>query len=255
MMKRAAVLMGIAFLALIRPSAPALAGGLVMSIDDVTGPTVGLGTFEVLLSNTEPSGGQSFDVASFSFQLMVPSSSGIQFTGATTSTSGASYIFDGTGERSIDPSFTLSPDPFPNAGFSGSDTEFTFASINVAPGDTFGLGFVFYAVQPGTRPATSRSRSRRTARRYLMRPVRHRLSGGRLQGNHPRRRRVRSRADVSAADIDRPRADPRRGRPSLARLPENPSPPDMALTPEQWVAEKKLMPDAIHGYQYGRGQT
>ena len=149
MMKRAAVLLGIAFLALIRPSAPALAGGLVMSIDDVTGPTVGLGTFEVLLSNTEPSGGQSFDVASFSFELMVPSSSGIQFTGATTSTSGASYIFDGTGGASIDPSFTLSPDPFPNAGFSGSDTEFTFASINIAPGDTFGLGFAFYAVQPG----------------------------------------------------------------------------------------------------------
>jgi hypothetical protein len=28
------------------------------------------------------------------------------------------------------------------------------------------------------------------------------------------------------------------------------SPPDMAMTPEQWVAEEKLMPGALHGYQY-----
>jgi hypothetical protein len=28
------------------------------------------------------------------------------------------------------------------------------------------------------------------------------------------------------------------------------SPPDMALTPEQWVAEEKLMPGALRGYQY-----
>jgi len=28
------------------------------------------------------------------------------------------------------------------------------------------------------------------------------------------------------------------------------SPPDMATTPEQWVAEEKLMPGALHGYQY-----
>ena len=28
------------------------------------------------------------------------------------------------------------------------------------------------------------------------------------------------------------------------------SPPDMAMTPEQRVAEEKLMPGALHGYQY-----
>lgn len=28
------------------------------------------------------------------------------------------------------------------------------------------------------------------------------------------------------------------------------SPPDTAMTPEQWVAEEKLMPGALHGYQY-----
>jgi hypothetical protein len=28
------------------------------------------------------------------------------------------------------------------------------------------------------------------------------------------------------------------------------TPPDMTVTPEQWVAEDKLMPGALHGYQY-----
>jgi len=27
-------------------------------------------------------------------------------------------------------------------------------------------------------------------------------------------------------------------------------PPDMAMTPERWVAEEKLMPGALHGYHY-----
>ena len=30
----------------------------------------------------------------------------------------------------------------------------------------------------------------------------------------------------------------------------NKSPPDMAMTPEQWVAEDRLMPGALHGYRY-----
>ena len=28
------------------------------------------------------------------------------------------------------------------------------------------------------------------------------------------------------------------------------SPPDLAMTPEQWVAEEKLMPGALRGYTY-----
>jgi hypothetical protein len=28
------------------------------------------------------------------------------------------------------------------------------------------------------------------------------------------------------------------------------SPPDIAMTPENWVAEEKLMPGAFHGYRY-----
>jgi hypothetical protein len=28
------------------------------------------------------------------------------------------------------------------------------------------------------------------------------------------------------------------------------SPPELAMTPEQWVAEEKLMPGALQGYNY-----
>jgi hypothetical protein len=28
------------------------------------------------------------------------------------------------------------------------------------------------------------------------------------------------------------------------------SPPDLAMTPEKWVAEEKLMPGALQGYKY-----
>ena len=124
------------------------AGSLVMSIDNVTGPSAGQGTFDVLLTNTNPAGGTSYDVASFSFELSVPASSGVQFTGASTAFVSPAYIFAGTGGASIDPTFTLSLDSFPNTQFSGSDTEFTYPSIAVGPGAVFGLGLISYSVSP-----------------------------------------------------------------------------------------------------------
>ncbi len=33
------------------------------------------------------------------------------------------------------------------------------------------------------------------------------------------------------------------------------SPPDMSMTPEQWVAEEKLMPGALREYQYVEDST
>jgi len=124
------------------------AGSLVMSIDNVTGPSAGQGTFDMLLTNTNPAGGTSYDVASFSFDLSVPASSGVQFTGATTAFVSPAYIFAGTGGATIDPTFTLSPDSFPNFQFTGSDTEFTYPSIAVGPGAVFGLGLISYSVSP-----------------------------------------------------------------------------------------------------------
>ena len=119
---------------------------LIMSISNVTGPVAGVGTFEILLSNTEPTGGLSYDVASFSFALDVSPLSGVQFTAADTATVSAAYIFDGVGGASIDPTFTLSLDSFPNTSFTGSDTAFLVSSITLNPGDVFGLGLVSYSV-------------------------------------------------------------------------------------------------------------
>jgi len=153
-MTRIRFLTALATVALAVAFAPgsAQAGGLVMSLDNVIGPTGGAGTFEVLLSNTESTGGLSFDVASFSFELMLPSGSGVQFTDASTATMSNAYIFAGTGGASVDPAFTLSLDPFPNTGFAGSDSEFTFASIAVDPGKTFGLGLISYQVGENAPP-------------------------------------------------------------------------------------------------------
>jgi hypothetical protein len=33
------------------------------------------------------------------------------------------------------------------------------------------------------------------------------------------------------------------------------SPPNIAMTPEQWVAEEKLMPGALHAYKYVEDNT
>jgi hypothetical protein len=149
-LKHLCKLLALLFLALALALGPksAQAGGLVMSLDNVTGPMAGQGTFDVLLKNTELSGGQSFDVASFSFELVLPSASGVEFSAASTATVSNPYLFAGTGGASVDPSFTLSLDSFPNTDFAGSDTEFTFPSIAVAPGATFGLGLISYIVAP-----------------------------------------------------------------------------------------------------------
>ena len=80
--------------------------------------------------------------------------------------------------------------PSPTRASRDRTREFTFSSINVAPGDTFGLGFVSYAGPGrGTRPATpaislvSDGTSLSDAA-----GAHHHVPGGRLQGNHPRRR-------------------------------------------------------------------
>jgi hypothetical protein len=129
-----------ALLAFALPPASARAGGLTMSLADVTGPTAGAGTIEVLLADTDSPASQPYDVASFSFEVAVSPASGVQFMGATTATTDAPYIFEGTGEASID---------LPNTDVTGSDTEFTYPSIAVGPGVTFGLGLISYEVIPG----------------------------------------------------------------------------------------------------------
>jgi hypothetical protein len=118
--------------------------GLLISIGELE-QSGGSGSFEVLLTNTEPVVGTTFNIAGFSFELLAAPGSGITFTAADYPTSGpAPYIFDGTGQTTLDPTIPLSEDAFPNTNFSGADTEFTYASIPVAPGDMFSLGLISF---------------------------------------------------------------------------------------------------------------
>src|SRR5271157_2059936 len=146
-MIRTRMLLAFATMTLLLAQAPVQAG-LVMSIEDLTGPTGGAGTFEVLLTSTEGEGGQSFDVAAFSFQLTVPTSAGVQFTAGSTATVAAAYLFDGTGTATVYPTFTLANVPPPNTTVTGSDAEWTYSSIAVAPGAVFSLGLMSYSVGP-----------------------------------------------------------------------------------------------------------
>jgi len=151
-MIRTRMLLAFAAMPLLLAQAPVQAG-LVMSIEDLTGPTGGAGTFEVLLTSTEAVGGQSFDVAAFSFQLTVPTTAGVQFTAGSTATVAARYLFDGTGTATFDPRFTLANVPPPSNTVVGSDTEWTYSSITVGPGDVYSLGLISYSVAPNAPSA------------------------------------------------------------------------------------------------------
>ena len=158
-MIRTRMLLAFAAMTLLLAQAPVQAGGLVMSIEDLTGPTGGAGTFEVLLTSTEAAGGQSFDVAAFSFQLTVPTTAGVQFTAGSTDTVAAPYLFDGTGTATSDPTFTLANVTPPYTTVTGSDTEWTYSSIAVVPGAVFSLGLISYSVGPRRPAETCRSAS------------------------------------------------------------------------------------------------
>lgn len=133
-------------------NSPATAhAGLILSVGDYQQTSATGGTFEITLSNTDS---QTYHVASFSFGLMLPASSGVQFAAVSTATVAHDYIFDGTGAASVDPNFMFSFDVFPNTDFTASDTEFTMLSIAVAPGISFGLGLVTYEIGPGPPAGT-----------------------------------------------------------------------------------------------------
>ncbi len=124
---------------------PSASAGLLVSIDKLQ-QAGGNGSFEVLLTNTEPLGGTSYGLAGFSFELLAAPGSGITFTAADYPTSGSpAYIFDGTGQTSLDPTIPLSSDTFSNSHFSAADTEFSFLSIPVNPGDSFSLGLISFS--------------------------------------------------------------------------------------------------------------
>jgi hypothetical protein len=122
----------------------AAASGLLFSIADLQ-QGGGIGTFEVILTNTELAGSATYDVAGFSFELAAAAGSDLVFTAADYGPASAPYIFDGTGQTTLDPSIPLSYDPFPTGDVIGSDTEFTYPSIAIDPGHTFSLGLISFS--------------------------------------------------------------------------------------------------------------
>ena len=89
--------------------------------------------------------GGTFDVAGFSFELSVPSGSGVTFTGVNTGTTSAPYIY---GTLQSPP---LSFDTFPNTDFTASNSSMTAPGFTtITTGMTFGLGHISYAVASGT---------------------------------------------------------------------------------------------------------
>ena len=112
------------------------------------------GTLELDLLNTSST--QSFNVAGFQFELQVPSSSGVLFTNATTSTTAATYIFAGNSiaDSLFGGSLIVSPPPPPATsdllGFDTVATPGTFTTLN--PGNSFGLGLISFTVGASAAP-------------------------------------------------------------------------------------------------------
>ena len=142
----------VALAAIVGGAVPCSAGGLVIEAPNLTATPGSSGSFDLLLVNTNPIGGTSYDVSSDQFVLSLSGPLGITFTGVSIATDpvAAPYIFvsSGTTQPGGPP---LSTDTFPNTQFTGIDPEFAspgFRTVN--PGDTFGLAHVSYAVSSST---------------------------------------------------------------------------------------------------------
>jgi hypothetical protein len=133
---------------------PCRAEGLVIEAPNLTGVLPGsTGSFDILMMNTNSTGGASFNVASDNLDVSISGPAGITITNVTTSTV-ATYIF----EQSIDTNFGL---PFasinsPPTSFSANDAGDVAAGYPgfqvVAPGQTYGLALVTYAISATAPP-------------------------------------------------------------------------------------------------------
>jgi PEP-CTERM motif len=137
--RRPAAAAGLAALLALAGATPAPAQ-LIMQVQNSTAAPGGTGSFDVTLSDG-PVG--TFHVASFSVEVSVPGASGVQFTGADTSTTPA-YIF-GTDQA---PPYTFNS--FPNTDTTGSDFDVAASFVFLTPASAFGLGHFTYSVAAGT---------------------------------------------------------------------------------------------------------
>jgi hypothetical protein len=143
--------------AIVGGAVPCSAGGLAIEAPNNLPATPGSsGSFDLLLMNTNLTGGASYEVSSDQFVMSLSGPLGIAFTAVSIATDPvtAPYIFvsSGTTQPGGPP---LSADTFPNTQFTGIDLEFASPGYRtVNPGDTFGLAHVSYAVSSSTPNGT-----------------------------------------------------------------------------------------------------
>jgi len=133
--KTALAVLAVAMLLL---SVPAKAD-IVLSLESVTGAPGSTGTFDVLLTNTGPS---AQNIAGFDFELTTADPN-ITFTGVTTATTTAAYIF---------PDSLFGPDIATLASgqtVDASDLDASGSGTDVGSGAIFGLGNVSFSIDPG----------------------------------------------------------------------------------------------------------
>jgi hypothetical protein len=115
--------------------------GLVLQVDSTSAPSGGAGAFDVVLIDS----GGAYNVSGFSVELSVAPSSGVQFTGVTTGTTDATYVFGSLQS----PPFSF--DAFPTTDFTASDADMTAPGyVTLTAGQTVGIEHVSFAVAPGT---------------------------------------------------------------------------------------------------------
>ncbi len=154
----------VALAAILGGAVPCSAAGLMIEAPNLFAAPGSSGSFDLLLVNTNASGGTSYDVSSDQFVLSLSGPLGITFTGVSIDTVAAPYIFVSSGTTQPG-GLPLSTDSFPNTTFTGADTEFAIPGYRTLnPGDTFGLADVSYAVSSNfTGVDTIRSRHPLTA--------------------------------------------------------------------------------------------
>jgi len=127
--------------------------GLLIQAPTVTAAPGSSGSFDVLIENTNATGGQSYQLAADVVELSLTGLSGVSFTGVSIMTVSASYVYVVSGTTQGGGPFSF--DTFPNTQFDASDSEFGpvgYRAIN--PGDVYGLANVTYSVSAGAPLAT-----------------------------------------------------------------------------------------------------
>jgi hypothetical protein len=151
--RRLALAAALVLAAILGPAAPCPAAGLVIQAPNLTAPVGSSGSFDVLLVNTNPAGGASFNVAADSLQLSLVGPLSATFTGVSINTVAAPYIYVTSG--TTQGGGPLSLDSFPNTKFTASDSEFASPGFRVVnPGASFGLAHVTYTISASSALGT-----------------------------------------------------------------------------------------------------